>query len=402
MKPIKLVILSGGGQRHYLKGFVYSLLDQNIEVEFIGNDEMESDPFFLNPKIKYYNYRGSQVSQVSLLIKIKRIIIYYFRIVIFTSRTDASIFHIQWHNKFIFFDKLILILFYKYILKKKVIVTVHDISEKFIIRADWNESKKIKISHYENKLNMLMYRVVDKIVVHNKYMKEYLTLAYKLAGEKISIVNHGLNIDFYNKIIDVSRAKSMLNIGEDRLVILFFGNIASNKGLDLLLRAFKELYITNHRYYLIVAGNFRQSHEQYKRIIENEVKDSNIRENAILMFRNISDEEIPLIFSASDVVIQPYRNIYQSGVLFLAYTFRKNVLASKVGAFEEIIREDQSGDLFEPNSVTAIIETVEKYFREVNNKREYVFDKIFEKYDWKRIGSMYYSLYRNAIEEKVE
>ena len=45
----------------------------------------------------------------------------------------------------------------------------------------------------------------------------------------------------------------------------------------------------------------------------------------------IPDDETEIYFKAADVLVLPYRDIYQSGVLFLGHSFGLPVLAADVG-----------------------------------------------------------------------
>jgi glycosyltransferase involved in cell wall biosynthesis len=49
-------------------------------------------------------------------------------------------------------------------------------------------------------------------------------------------------------------------------------------------------------------------------------------------FNQIPDEDIQLYMNAADVVVLPYRNVLNSGVLQLAYSFAKPVVAAAVGS----------------------------------------------------------------------
>ena len=52
--------------------------------------------------------------------------------------------------------------------------------------------------------------------------------------------------------------------------------------------------------------------------------------------RFITDDELPAYFRRADLVVLPYREIDQSGVLFTALAFGKPMLLSDVGGFPEV------------------------------------------------------------------
>ncbi len=76
----------------------------------------------------------------------------------------------------------------------------------------------------------------------------------------------------------------------------------------------------------------------------------------------VPDEETELYFKAADVFVLPYRHIYQSGVLFLGYSFGLPVIAADVGALKDEIVEGKTGFVFKPEDPIDLAATIERYF----------------------------------------
>jgi len=74
--------------------------------------------------------------------------------------------------------------------------------------------------------------------------------------------------------------------------------------------------------------------------------------------RHIADEEVPAIFGACDLVVLPYRQVAMSGVLHLAYTFGKPVVASNVGSMAEVIRSGETGYLVDSADPSGLAEAM--------------------------------------------
>src|SRR5260370_41787023 len=83
----------------------------------------------------------------------------------------------------------------------------------------------------------------------------------------------------------------------------------------------------------------------------------------ILNIQFVSDDEIELYLKAADVLVLPYKDIFQSGILFLAYTFGLPVVATDVGSFREEIVKGETGFVCRPGDVPDLADTLEKYFR---------------------------------------
>src|SRR4030067_2647307 len=127
---VKLSFLTGrGGSRHYELGLLSGLINKPIKIDVIGSNVLMKSNILKNANINFLNYLGDRSPNVPIWKKISRILMYYYYLIKYTIKTDSKIYHIQWMNKFIYFDRTILILFYK-LFGKKIILTAHNIDEK--------------------------------------------------------------------------------------------------------------------------------------------------------------------------------------------------------------------------------------------------------------------------------
>jgi len=87
-----------------------------------------------------------------------------------------------------------------------------------------NKLRKIALLYYEK----VAYRNANKIIVHNKLMKDRLVKYYNISSEKIGVVDLGVDTE-----VDYKKDYSLNN------KLLFFGFIHFDKGIDTLVDAFK-------------------------------------------------------------------------------------------------------------------------------------------------------------------
>ncbi|WP_051291627.1 glycosyltransferase family 4 protein [Fictibacillus gelatini] len=115
---------------------------------------------------------------------------------------------------------------------------------------------------------------------------------------------------------------------------LFFGRISKYKGVKNLLKAYNSIS-TGETPLLVIAGGGELELEEIKLIQSNK--------NIVLINRFISDSEMLYLFKYSLVVVLPYIEASQSGVIPIAYYFGKPVITSNVPGLVEFVDQEHSG-----------------------------------------------------------
>src|SRR5262249_36162940 len=160
-----------------------------------------------------------------------RVLRYYQDLLRHASRTDSRLFHVLWLNKFEVLDRTLLNVFYK-LKKKKLVFTAHNV----------NLRKRDGCDTWVNRASLrVMYSLLDHIFVHTEHGKSELLQDYGVPSDKISVIPFGLNTYVPDTPLSKYEARSILGLGEMEKVLLFFGQIAPYKGLDLLLEALRIL-----------------------------------------------------------------------------------------------------------------------------------------------------------------
>jgi len=176
-------------------------------------------------------------------------------------------------------------------------------------------------------------------------------------SKKIAFAPHPI-FDNFGESVSKEAARTNLGLDLNKSYLLFFGFIRKYKGLDLLIEAFYKLSIENGNIDLIIAGEFYEDALPYLSLI------SNFKiENRVHLYNHfIPHDEVKYYFAASDLVVQPYRNATQSGIAQIAYHFEKPMLITNVGGLAEIVVQDVSGVVVEPNS-DSIFEGIIHFFK---------------------------------------
>lgn len=135
---------------------------------------------------------------------------------------------------------------------------------------------------------------------------------------------------------------------------LFYGYIKPYKGLDLLKEADKILSTYTTNYNIIIAGGGDDPSLQYFRE----------KENSYILNRYISDNELIALNKLCSVVVLPYKSASQSGIVPTTFMLGKPIIATKVGALQEVIKDSYNGLLIEPNNPHDFADAMYKIIRE--------------------------------------
>ncbi len=168
---------------------------------------------------------------------------------------------------------------------------------------------------------------------------------------------------------------------EGKRVLLFFGFVRAYKGLDVLLEAMQGLG-PEQGYHLLAVGEFYEDPAKYAPALAA----LRARGQLTLVDRYVPNEELPGYFAAADIVIVPYLAATQSGVIQIAYAFRKPVVATAVGGIPEVVVDGETGFLVPPGDSAALAAAVRRYFEDSRPERLVAaIDRENEKYSWDRM-----------------
>lgn len=189
----------------------------------------------------------------------------------------------------------------------------------------------------------------DRIIVHSRH--SFNALAADLQA-KAAVIPHGV-LDYYRSLVTINREEH-----DGMVKLLFIGSIKSYKGLDVLVEALPALaaQTSGKPWKLTVAGLPNYPIEE----IQDRVKALDMDGRVEWILRHLSEREIANLLCGAHIVVLPYRDIDQSGVLLAAVGMRRAVVATNVGGFAEIIRSPRHGALVEPNDPESLASALAK------------------------------------------
>lgn len=177
----------------------------------------------------------------------------------------------------------------------------------------------------------------DIIVVHSEKFINYIIDKYNYQGEiyYLPLPRHDFYLNTQNENIFV--------YDKDKINFLFFGRISKYKGISNLVDAYKKLKTENNQITLNIIGNGDLSD------IENQILNT---DDIRIVNRWIEDNEIQGFFVGENLVlVLPYVDATQSGVVLLGMEYSLPIIASNVGGISEQIIDNKSGLLVNPNDI---------------------------------------------------
>lgn len=230
---------------------------------------------------------------------------------------------------------------------EKVVLTVHDVQWHPGDSRRWMSCKAM--SFFRSR--------AGRIIVHGEFLKEQFSREYPQYEEKTFVVHHGA-YSIFRKWDDGS-------VMEEENTVLFFGRLGQYKGIEQLIDAAPLVSAAIPGVKVVIAGS-SAGREEYFRALSTRVEGDPVFE---VHDRFIDNEEVPAFLNRASLVVLPYIEASQSGVISLAFAFGKPVVATRVGGIPEVMEEGGTGYLVPPGDHRALAEAIIKLLSDSGLRR---------------------------------
>jgi glycosyltransferase involved in cell wall biosynthesis len=248
-----------------------------------------------------------------------------------------------------------------------------------------------------------LYDRVDAVVVHSEHGAARLRDELGIDPARVHVIPHGAFTHFAE--LDDAGASALAGTasrgsasagtaapatvtlppdlaGVERPVVLCFGLIRPYKGVDVLLEAWRGIENAE----LWIVGLPKLDLAPLRAAAPPGVR---------FVPRFVADDEIPAFFRRADLVVLPYREIDQSGVLFTALGFGKPLLLSKVGGFPEVAATG-AAELVPPGDAAALHDTLTRLLADLSARARLAAaarTAATTTYSWDAIAAQHLALY---------
>jgi glycosyltransferase involved in cell wall biosynthesis len=276
-------------------------------------------------------------------------------------------------------------------LKMPVVTTLHTVLK------DPGEDQRIVLEE--------IARLSDRLVVMSEQAAQFLRDVYAVPNEKIDMIPHGVP-DF--QFMDPNYFKDRFGT-EGKSVLLTFGLLSPNKGIENVIRALPEILAKHPNVVYIVSGVThphirRRDGERYREELKALAAQLGVSSNLILVNRFVSAEELVEHVGAADIYITPYRQEAQvvSGTLAIALGAGKAIVSTPYWHAKELLAQDR-GVLVPFESPDAIAEAVLRLLdndgeRHAMRKRAYLHSR---ETIWSKTAQKYMASFQRARFERT-
>ncbi|UCG28136.1 MAG: glycosyltransferase family 4 protein [Bacteroidales bacterium] len=260
-----------------------------------------------------------------------------------------------------------------FLCRKKMIFTIHDVQH--------HSGEYSRFGYY-----MVRYLLWSKhpVILQNRNDFTRIQHQYPEKSESLYCIPFGK--------LSVYKFFSGHGAGDHDSDFLFFGRVSKYKGIEYLVEAVKRIHEKYPNLKVIIAGGGDYHFDIKKKIDGLPVK---------LLHRFIPTHELVGLIQRTSVVVCPYTDATQSGVVMTAYVFNRPVIATNVGGFEEVVKNGVHGFLVPPRDDETLAEAMSRMLDEPdlldNMRRNIENDQDLEDFKWDKIADSIISVYNNLV-----
>jgi glycosyltransferase involved in cell wall biosynthesis len=232
-----------------------------------------------------------------------------------------------------------------------IVHTVHEVMPPYAPRASLASAARV-------------YASADRLILHTQAnLQEFERVYPGVDARRVRIIPM-LNLPYRGLPPGATQvdARQRLSLPSDARIALFFGAIKTNKGLDVLVRAFADAQAQQPDLHLLIAGLPERPSDQEM------LGSARTLPNIHIHTGYVPYGEMWAYHLAADVAIFPYRSITQSMALFTAMDFGLPVIVTNVGGLPEAL--DGNGQVVPPEDAAALRDALLKVLNDRNALRQ--------------------------------
>ncbi|MCL5029312.1 MAG: glycosyltransferase family 4 protein [Bacteroidetes bacterium] len=239
------------------------------------------------------------------------------------------------------------------------------------------------------KYKIISYRS-EKLIAIGESIKSHLVKYFHRNENRITLLNNFTCEKEYDIYESSTITKHGLSLDKNKRVILFVGRFSKEKGIDLLLKAYKKIKMTGSNIALILLGSGEENN-----LVEKYHNDSTLEIKVIAPCFPIID-----YYRLADVVVLPSRVDPFPFVMLEAGYLSKPFIGTNVDGIGEVIENEINGLLVEPENENELEKAILRILNDEKQAAKFgsaLREKIVKSYTSKRIIPKYEQLYKSLV-----
>jgi glycosyltransferase involved in cell wall biosynthesis/peptidoglycan/xylan/chitin deacetylase (PgdA/CDA1 family) len=195
-----------------------------------------------------------------------------------------------------------------------------------------------------------VYRAADALICHDESAKARLLREFDVPAERIMIIPHG---PFFSDDASETQAEARrrLRLNPAECIVLWQGIVEPYKGLDVLLKAWRQVFACEGTARLAIVGPAKSNHLDALRDL---IRDLRIGSSTHLELSFVPVDRLCSWHRACDILVYPYQRGTTSGALMTGISYGKPIIATTVPAMTHLLRHGENALLVEHGDVEAL------------------------------------------------
>lgn len=173
------------------------------------------------------------------------------------------------------------------------------------------------------------------------------------------VIRHGIDCDTFCPSTDKSSLRKTLGLPSDAVIAGCFGRIRPQKGTDVFVEAMLALCPLHPRLVGLVLGRATSAHTGFLSDLRTRVESAGLSER-ILFLPEVPATETPAFYQAIDLYVALQRNEGFGLTPLEAMSCGVPSVATRVGAFDEILDDGRTGTLIAPGDPAALTAAIDE------------------------------------------
>lgn len=240
-------------------------------------------------------------------------------------------------------------------------------------------------------------RQADSVIAVSRDCRHYAVEA-GAPPERVTVIYNGVDTTrFFPREVNGTEIRSQLDVSPATRLILFVGSLTAYKGVDTLLRAMTEIVVAEPEAVAMIVGDGPE------REALTAMRDALGLEDRVIFLGSVPNLELATYENGCDVFVLPSRRESFGIAAVEAMACGKPVVGTRAGGLVEVIEDNKTGLLVEPDNVSQLAEAIVRVLTEqglATRLGESALRKVESDFNWLEVARQTTSLYREVLSYK--